>query len=208
MGTTFEKVEKISVADLIMKQMINKIMSGDWKAGDKLPSEAELIEAFGASKYAIRTVLAKLNSMGIVETRQGAGSFICSVDSIDYLKPLLPVIFKDRHRFVSVAEFRLGIEPVAAELAAERATKEQLVNMKETVEQLLECQDGIEQYAQLDMSFHVQVAKASGNVIFIQAMNILEMLYMADVRAFTDRKEAGVHKEIYEAIASGDKNKA
>ena len=208
MGIEFEKVEKVNVVDVIVKQIIEKILAGEWKSGDKLPSEAELIEAFGASKYAVRNVLAKLNSMGVIETRQGCGSFVCSLYSVDYLKPLIPIIFTDTHRYVSVAEFRMGIEPEAARLAAVRATDEQIFTLKKTFLDMQSCQNDIPQYAELDMGFHVQIARASGNMLFEQSLNIIKMLYVADVEAITDVKQMEAHRKIYEALEARDPEKA
>ena len=68
-----QAIERKKVSDEVFEQIKGMIVSGNWKPGDKLPSEKELTELFGVSRVTIREALKKLASYNIIETSQGRG---------------------------------------------------------------------------------------------------------------------------------------
>lgn len=77
METNIEKVNRRTVADQVFHIILKKISSGEWKIGEKIPSEIELAQDLGVSRTTLKMALQKLNTLGMLETRVGEGSFVC-----------------------------------------------------------------------------------------------------------------------------------
>ena len=146
--------------DQVYEYLSTNIQSGQWKPGDKLPSEAELCNLMNVSRITIRSALGRLSALGLVHSKQGKGTFV-SVPSppSEATAPLLHNM--DR---LSLFEFRKIIEGESAALAAMRATTEDVAAMRETIIQM-ESAKTVNEIADQDMLFHELISKASGNEI-------------------------------------------
>ena len=71
-----QKISRASIGDQVYQQMKDQIVNGEWKAGDRLPSENELAEQFGVSRVTVRGALQKLAALGLIETKLGDGSYV------------------------------------------------------------------------------------------------------------------------------------
>jgi GntR family transcriptional repressor for pyruvate dehydrogenase complex len=71
-----EKIKRVNIGDQVYEKLQKMIFDGNWKSGDKLPSENVLAESFGVSRMTIRQELQKLVAIGLVETRIGEGSYV------------------------------------------------------------------------------------------------------------------------------------
>lgn len=204
----FTKVEKQNIADEILNQILEKIARGEWKPGDKLLPEAKLREAFGISRHVLRNVLSKLNILGIIDTRQGDGSYIKLIDPSVYLNSTLTAALLSTRNFHTVSQFRMGIETEAVRLAALNASPEQLDDLKKILVELRSSRDDLERYSRIDMDFHIKIAEISGNSMFMQAMNIIKIFYLNSIDLMTDIDEYSAHEDIYFAIETHDPIKA
>ena len=72
----FEYLKKQDIKEQVFQQLLSKIQSGEWKPGEKLPSENELTKAMGVSRITVREAIQKLVAINLVETYQGKGSFV------------------------------------------------------------------------------------------------------------------------------------
>ena len=84
----FNSISNKKVYEQVIEQIQKNIMDGTFKNGDKLPSERELSEKMAVSRTSIREALRVLETMGVVESRQGEGNFICSNIEKSLLQPL------------------------------------------------------------------------------------------------------------------------
>ena len=73
-------IKKVNVGQMVFDQMQELLIRGEWKPGDRLPSENELAEMFNVSRITIRQALQKLSVLGLVETRFGEGSVVKTFD--------------------------------------------------------------------------------------------------------------------------------
>src|SRR5437867_6468012 len=118
-----------TLADRVTQILLQKIESGEFSPGDRLPTEQVMVQRLGVSRTVIREAVSRLKSEGLVETRQGSGAFVrerngmtpfrIDVDARDSLAAVLRVI-----------ELRRGIEAEAAALAAERRSEAHLAQIK------------------------------------------------------------------------------
>ena len=155
-------VKSTKVYEMVMEQIKDLVKKGELKSGDKLPSERELCEKLEVSRASIREALKALQMLGLIETKHGEGNFINENFENSLLEPLSTVFLLLGSKSESVLELRKIIEPETAVLAAKNITNEQLIELKEIMEELNNTSDA-EVCASLDKRFHYKIAQASGN---------------------------------------------
>jgi GntR family transcriptional repressor for pyruvate dehydrogenase complex len=201
-GTSSEEV----VTNL--REMIHR---GELRSGDRLPPERDLAKLLGVSRPTLRMALRSLSAVGVLRSRQGAGTFVVQDDEPPSLDsgPLRLMASLRGFSSAEMFEARRALEMVVAGLAAERATGEQMASMAEELAGMYASLDEPEQYLVHDMRFHQMVAAASGNRILTALMNMVATILL-DVRSKTvkrakDLKEsAEMHRQIYRAIRDRD----
>ena len=110
-------IKRVSVGEQVFTQLKELLVQGEWKPGEKLPSENELAAQFGVSRITVRQALQKLGALGLVETRLGEGSFVKQLEAADAVTPLIPAIVLSRDTLPQVMEFREMLEIQSAALA-------------------------------------------------------------------------------------------
>lgn len=205
-GTTSEEV----VAQL--REMIHR---GELAAGDRLPPERDLAKLLGVSRPTLRAGIRSLATVGILQSRQGAGTFVAEVEESPTLDSSPLKMMAALHGFTSdeMFEARLSLEMSIAALAAERVTSEQMTQMSEEVTGMYASLDEPEQYLVHDMRFHQIVAAASGNRILTSLMNMVATILFETRsktvhRALDLKDSAEQHHQIYRAIRSHDSEAA
>lgn len=202
------------LAEVAHTRMRALIKDGSWSPRSRLPSETELARRFGMSRPVIRQALARLRDDGLIQSRQGSGSFVLEpIDGRDVAPS--QVAFPAISSFADVtafASFREGMEGEIAAAAALNRTEEQLAAIASVLSQL----DGkkpLSDRPQDDFDFHLAVAKATGNPFFINSLSSLRdqmMMGMSLIWNFSadsaDFRNTVVrhHRAIYAAIASRD----
>ncbi|MGZ8846626.1 MAG: FadR/GntR family transcriptional regulator [Pyrinomonadaceae bacterium] len=197
-GTTSEEV---------ISRLRDLIHSGELRPGDRLPPERDLAKLFGVSRPSLRAGIRSLAAVGILQARQGAGTFVVKADGPPSLDSNPLRLMASLHGFTSeeMFEARRSLEMSIAALAAERATSDHLATMSEEIAGMYASLDEPEQFLVHDMRFHQAVAAASGNRILTSLMNMVATI-LFDVRSQTvkrakDLKEsAEMHRHVYRAI--------
>jgi GntR family transcriptional repressor for pyruvate dehydrogenase complex len=197
-GTTSEEVV------LHLREMIQQ---GELRPGDRLPPERDLAKLLGVSRPTLRAGIRSLAAVGVLQSRQGAGTFVVDADGPPSLdsSPLRLMVALRGLTAAEMFEARQSIEMAMAGLAAERANGDQMASMAEELTGMYASLDEPEQYLVHDIRFHQTVAAASGNRILTALMNMVATILL-DVRSKTvkrakDLKEsAEMHRQIYRAI--------
>ena len=158
------------LGDLLYGQILEQILSGTLKEGDKLPSENDICRASQVSRPTVREALLRLHADGLVITRQGSGTFVRHRPP-ERLAGLADV--SDVAGLLRCMEVRMGLEGQAASLAAQRRTRAQMDRITATLDALRAGFDSGTIPAEADFEFHLAVATASGNAVFV---DVLEML--------------------------------
>lgn len=169
-------IERKKVSDEVFLQMKEMIANGDWKPGDKIPSENELKELFHVSRVTIREALKKLASYSIIETRQGSGSFIRDVDMMPlFNNEMLSVYFSsmDDCTIRDMMEFRSIIEVESVYLATQRGTEENLQYLEAEYQKMLGARGDIRQFSYYDLEFHKYIAEMTRNVVLIKCYSVV-----------------------------------
>ncbi len=199
----------------VIEYISGQVEQGILKKGDKLPTERSLVEILGVGRNSIREALKVLEIIGIVERRQGAGTYIKADFSDWFTKPMCFAFMLSETKKKEIFQFRNMIEVEIATLAAVRITKDELTELEDCYRQLIETEDQGAS-AKHDKNFHSILAKASKNIVIINAYNAMDCmldLFIYDIRsqAYTDAgKELSVkiHREILDAIVERDAKRA
>jgi len=199
----------------VVTQLREMIHRGELRAGDRLPPERDLAKVLGVSRPTLRAGIRSLAAVGVLESRQGAGTFVVKADGPPALDSSSLSLMASLHGFTSTEMFeaRRALEMAIAGLAAQRANGEQLASMAEEMAGMYASLEEPEQYLVHDMRFHQMVAAASGNRILTALMNMVATT-LFDVRRKTvnrahDLKEsAEMHRQVYRAIRDRDTDAA
>ncbi|MDQ0215002.1 DNA-binding FadR family transcriptional regulator [Oikeobacillus pervagus] len=199
---------------VIVDQLKEHFLNGDMKQGDKLPTERELASQFKVSRTSVREALRKLEMKGIIETRQGSGSFIKSIEFQSFGEELSSAIVNTERKLVyEMLELRRVLEMECAYLASHRATSKDLEKIRQALEDMVIAKNDVELGLKADVNFHINIVSASNNTIFLTLIQTLNGQLQDNIRATRmqrfsnpERIEDTIdeHKQIYLAIASGN----
>jgi DNA-binding FadR family transcriptional regulator len=185
----------------------DQIRSGQLAPGERLPSERALSEALGVSRPTVREAVQSLAAMNILDVRHGAGIFVSSLGMDELLSPMRFALELSGPTVTHLFEVRLALEPRAAELAAERATDEQVAAIQECVSRHSRRGLPRDELLALDTELHRLIVEASGNELLVNLNASLAALSQRS-RELTS-KVPGVskrtrddHLAIVEAIAA------
>ncbi|MBE9543164.1 MAG: FadR family transcriptional regulator [Proteobacteria bacterium] len=170
----FSRIKASKLSDEVYNQIVLLISRGKLIPGDKIPSERDLAVDLGVSRQSIREALSRAEIMGLIEVRQGEGSFILSSINKSLKPPLTIIIEKEAGRIFEFLEIRKLIEGWCAEKAATEATIEDLENMEEILDEMKKVASKDKQWEELDLKFHLSFAKATHNVIAVHMMEALK----------------------------------
>jgi GntR family transcriptional repressor for pyruvate dehydrogenase complex len=200
-----------ATSEEVVSQLREMIHRGELRPGDRLPPERDLARMLGVSRPTLRAGIRSLSAVGVLKSRQGAGTFVVKSEGQPTLDSSPLRLMASLHGFTSAEMFeaRLSLEMAVAGLAAERATGDQLATMAEEVAGMYASLEDPEQFLTHDVRFHQGVAAASGNRILTALMNmvakILFDIRIKTVKRATDLKEsAEMHRGIYSAIRKRD----
>ncbi len=168
-----EPVRRSRIYEHIVDQIHALIREGRWAPGDQIPPERELAERFRVSRTSVREALRALEMQGIIESRQGGGTFVRSADTEALVPPLAAAILRGRREMAEVLEVRELIEPGIARLAAMRATPEAVAELEQTLERQRDAIAHDRPFVDEDTAFHYTLARAADNHILLRLHNVI-----------------------------------
>jgi GntR family transcriptional repressor for pyruvate dehydrogenase complex len=201
-----ENKKQLTIAETIFEDLKGRIVKGEWKPSDRIPSESELCKITGASRVTVRAAIQKLSSLGLVETRQGGGTFVCELSGELHLNSAIPYFVLSQPDRVSMLEFRRIIEVQGAVMAAQRADAEQIASMHEATRKMAAATT-TEEITRHDLEFHYLIMQASRNSVLVKVFEILRDTYFALLHenvTIMGSTGATYHKMIALAIESRD----
>jgi len=199
-----------SVTDDAIDKIRERIVSGAWGAGDRLPKESELAAELGLSRNSLREAVRALSQLRVLEVRQGDGTYVSSLEpdllleSTGFVSHLLL-----GETAVALYEVRRILEAAAAALAAARIDPEGKKALGSSLDRMRDAQT-VEELVEADVAFHAVIARAAGNPVLTSLLASLSTRMLrvrlwhgraADDALDVTREE---HRRIYEAIMEGD----
>lgn len=214
----YKKIKPKKIYEVVAETLHEMIRKGELKPGERMDSVQQLAENFQVGRSAIREALSALRAMGLVEMRQGEGTFITEFDSSMMNFPLSTAILMNQKDMIHLLEVRKILEVGAAGLAAQHRTDHDLIQMAEALDGMKQGIGNEELGERADLQFHMAITEASKNPMLGQLMNTVSALMMETMketrRIWLYSKETTMerlhweHAQIYESIAEGSAHKA
>lgn len=202
--------KRTKLSDKLYESFKGLIESSEWAEGTRIPSESELSQAHGVSRPVVREALVRLRMEGVLGSRRGSGSVVIASGS-RHPRGYRPV--ENVGDLLQTFEFRYALECDIAALAAERRSEEELQEILQA-ESDLTAQIAEHEVGDADFAFHIALAKASHNSMYLETLTMLrqQILFgMGLIGEFVKSREASriesillEHKCITEAIAASD----
>ena len=212
---SLDSEKKGNSAEGVVTQLRDMIHRGDLSPGDRLPPERDLAKLLGVSRPTLRAGIRSLTTVGVLQSRQGAGTFVAERAESPTLDSSPLRMMAALHGFTSdeMFEARLALEMSIAGLAAARATPEQITLLSEEIAGMYASLDDPEQYLVHDMRFHQTIAAASDNRILTSLMNMIATILYDSRRKTVKRakdlkQSAEQHQKLYRTIRDHDEEAA
>lgn len=158
----------------IARQIADAVQQEQFKIGDKLPPERTLAEELNVSRASVREALSALEILGIVESRSGNGTFIRRPPTEwTYLGTIFEEFVAHEDSPHEVLEARRLLEPIVAQLAAERATPEQISQIGLSLQAIEQAMANGAARTEADTAFHLAIATATGNSVLVRQVQLL-----------------------------------
>lgn len=203
-----------SLTAALSARLTEEITSGRLAPGQQLPTETEMIAAFGVSRTVVREAIAALKAEGLVEARQGAGVFVAPNPQRPFR--IDPAGIRCVGDVLELMELRLAVEIEAAGLAAERRTTVGLREIERTLRHFERARRAGADAVEADYAFHCAIGAATGNDFFLSFLRYLGSFIIPrrSIQILSDEGEekaaylGGVldeHRAIAEAIRDRDR---
>jgi GntR family transcriptional regulator, transcriptional repressor for pyruvate dehydrogenase complex len=198
----------------LVESLGDRIRDGHLARGEKLPTEAAIMAAFGVSRTVVREALSKLQAGGQVRTRHGIGTFVVGPGEAAPFR-ITPDQLATLQDVIAMLELRIGLETEAAALAAQRRNAAHLAVMRDALREFdAALQSGRDAVA-ADFRFHLEIARATGNPHFAELMTTLGSgmiprarldapVPLTEERRDFLRRVNAEHENIFDAIAAQD----
>lgn len=211
-SSSFSKVTGRKLTDEIIEQLKNKIFSGAFKVGDRLPPEPQLMEEFSVGRSTLREAIKVLVHAGILEVKQGRGTRIVSLDwasEASFDQQLKQADTKD------IYEARAMLDQEVVKLAIRRRTQEDLLHIKSWLDKRYQAlQNGnYATYVEADIEFHLAIAKASHNKVLLDLYQSFSPVLTKILSNFllhqsNYKDNSDIHQQLFEAILNQNEKKA
>jgi GntR family transcriptional repressor for pyruvate dehydrogenase complex len=202
-------VQRVSVREQVAGELRRLIVSGAIAPGEALPSEAQLCRTFQCSRSAVREALRDVEQQGLVVRAENGRSLIVQAASLANVSRAVHLYMElDQVTFDELFESLELLDPLAAALAAERGDGETLMALRALNEP---ARLSVEHLVEIEVAFHLRLAEASGNRLFVAAWKpILDALAVANAAVAPLMGEPAVsgtrraHDEVIRAVAAHD----
>jgi len=200
-------VPRSSLTTDICQKMVDHIVNGDWREGDRIPPERELCQKLGVGRSSLREAMKALAIMGVIDMRVGEGTFVCR--RCDFLAhPLLWAIAGSGATEANeLIEARKLIEVELAGLAAVRSTPDDLQQVGIHLDAMESSLHDTGKFLEADVAFHLALGQAGHNRILLNSLLLIRNLTQQWVRtslerhAFVAAKALEQHSAIFFAVA-------
>jgi GntR family transcriptional regulator, transcriptional repressor for pyruvate dehydrogenase complex len=192
----------------IVDQIRSVIEKGKLNRGDQLPNEKELSETFNVSRSTVREAILSLETMQLVDRRQGDGTYVIASSEEALIRPMAAALFQEKDDIIDIFALRKIIEPEVAQLASKHTTPEAIALLEKIISEQENELAGGETAFRSDPDFHQVLARMTGNKILERLLSALVGLLGKTREKYLqteERKQKSItgHRAILAAIKSG-----
>jgi GntR family transcriptional repressor for pyruvate dehydrogenase complex len=209
-------LKQTSLIDQIVAEIEEKIRSGQFKDGEMLASQDELAKTMGVSRASLREAFNRLQLMGLIEIKQGRGTFVRSLAPVDFMSSLDSFLIVKKESAIELLEARLEIESSVAKMAAEKGDKGNILKIEKALNGMGDAikSSDLDEFIAMDVNFHVAMAESCENEIMSKIVAILRRLMKQLIeRVFYDvafdkeqlmKVTYDFHERVYKAVRDRD----
>jgi DNA-binding FadR family transcriptional regulator len=207
---SFQSIRRVpAAADEVINTIKAMILQGELVPYQRLPSEKELAEALGVSRPTVREAIRGLMALNILESRQGDGTYVTSLEPQLLAAPIDFLLRVDEQGLAALTEIRLVLESGVAEFAANKATPQHIERLRALTNEYAASIDDVDRCMELDLAFHRELADAADSAILASILSTISALVLQSrKRTAHDHKKREVahtdHRAITDAVASHD----
>jgi len=211
--TQLTPVRAQRLSEEIIRQIARLVASGQMTIDERFPSERVLEQQWKVSRPVLREAFRALEVQGLIESRPGGGRYLRSSWIPDPAQLRRSRLVANRENLLQIWEARESVEIKAAELAAVRATAEEIAALEKPLKLLASLPPAEAKRLDLDRSFHIVIARAARNPFLLDMIGNLvarmgeigfrDMLGVEDFEPLL-----GIHQPIHRAIAARDPDAA
>lgn len=204
------KLNTKTLSDKIVDQIKECIISGEWKPGERIPSENDLTKQLNVSRISVREAIQRLIGMGVLKVKRGEGTFVTDLGVAEYFQSLLPMLMVDKVDLLDMLEFRCFLEPTYVTYTVKRISNEQINHLKENYKKMLDAakDKDYKRFSKYDSQFHLLIALETHNAALIKVYTIINDMMEVEMKDTVDivGLEDGIyyHKRILDAIEKRD----
>jgi GntR family transcriptional repressor for pyruvate dehydrogenase complex len=208
-------IKQAKISDMITERLETMIIDGTLTAGEKLLPERLLAEKFQVSRPSLREAIQNLTAKGLIERKQGGGTFVTKSLNKAMTDPLMDLIANRPETQFDLLEFRHALEGMAAYYAALRGQPAEYQALKDALASLndADLSQDPQAEAQALSEFYMTMSKAAHNMVLLNVMrsmqdmlidNIQRNLAMLRAGADVEKKIRQQRNDIVDAIVAGD----
>lgn len=194
----------------VVEQFHELLRSGELKPGDRLPPERELAVLFGVGRNSVREALRQLDTLGLVESRRGDGTYVREANVSSLIAPFRAVIALSSTAVEDVLAFRKMFEPEVAAMAAQALDDDGRERLERALRRFEDAVGGGDRPREADSDFHFAIACATKNALVIGVEQAL-MEVLGEFRSRlreggydASRRAARGHQALFGAIVARD----
>lgn len=214
----YKPIKSRKIYEEVADELMKMIKNGELNPGDQLASVQQLAENFDVGRSAIREALSALRAMGLVEMRQGEGTYIRAFDPGMLAQSISAAVLMKKDDVKDLLEIRKILEVGAVAAAAANWKEEDLNEIETTLDDMTKAIGSEELGEQADLNFHMAIAGATHNQLLSNLMNSVSETMAQTMRETrriwlysqetTSERLYQEHKKIFEAICDRDANRA
>lgn len=209
LSASLAPVVRQSLPDDLARRISQMIDAEGLQRGDRLPTITRLAQRFGVGAPTLREALTKLETLGAITIKHGSGVYVGQrPNSLFASNPALAGT-PSKKTLVDLIEARILVEVEGAALAARHATPDDIAQMTALLEHAQVNLDDGDALSSINMAFHAAIARASGNSVLRQVLEVLTQLFQAEQRMILDihasrQQDHDEHLGILEALRDSD----
>lgn len=206
----YNEIKPKKIYEQVADELLALIKNGDLKPGEKLASVTQLAENFKVGRSAIREALATLRAMGLVEMKQGEGTYVKAFEPEGIVYPLQHALLMSGEDRTELMEVRNILETGIAASAALNRSDDDLEQMEKALEEMKAYTGDPENGEKADLAFHMTIARAANNKLLLRLMHHVSDLTAESMRETrqiclfgedADPEELNLqHEQIFDAI--------
>lgn len=203
----------------IIEQLVNMIREGKLKTGERLPPERTLAEMFNVSRASVREAFSAMEIIGLIEVRQGEGSYITDLNIAPFINTIAPLFIKNDNLETDLLDFRKLLEIEAVSLAADKNDGRDILLLEKCLDEMRDAIIGNDMIlgAEADIKFHKAIFAVTNNVVLIKAAEFTAYILESSIKfnrakilhnGDNSKVLYSQHRQIYDALKKRDRKLA